>query len=102
MSRVQTGINIRRDYANKWGDPDTHYQCVRLVVWLSKLVIAFVMRFFHTRSQPSFAHTGLFFGLHKHAWRKVMMNTTNMTKKIHVNFYMCKCMKEIKEIAMTN
>lgn len=32
-----------------------------------------------------------------------MMNTTNMTKKINVNFfYMCKCMKEIKEIAMKN
>jgi hypothetical protein len=64
--------------------------------------LALVMRFFHTRSQPSFAHTGLFFWLHKNAWRKVMMNTTNMTKKINVNFYICKCMKEIKEIAMKN
>ncbi len=104
MSRVQTGINIRQEIMQIVGwSRYALLVCVCVLVWLAKLVIAFVMRVFHTRSQPSFfAHTGLFFWLHKHAWRKVMMNTTNMTKKINVNFYMCKCMKEIKEIAMKN
>ncbi len=60
-----------------------------LLVWLSKLVIAFVMRFFHTRSQLSFAHTGLFFWLHKHAWEEKLWWTLQTWPKRLMWIFTC-------------